>query len=192
MEQEQEIWKPIKGYEGLYEVSNLGNVRSKTRIIKQPNNKKGYPCANVRDINGKQKTIETHRLVAIAFIPNPDNKSQVDHIDANKLNNKVSNLRWTTPKENSNNSNSLEHLRAKMKDDKFLKKRWERRKEVGGKTAPKTIYMYSKFGEFIREYSSLAEAAKEFKGNHATISVAVDSPTRTAYGYKWYSKKIEP
>lgn len=188
---EDEIWKPVVGYEGLYEVSNLGRVRSRSKTLKQGVNSKGYYYVNlVKDKVYKQ--YETHRIIAIAFIDNPQNKAQVDHIDANKLNNKVSNLRWATPKENSNNINSLQKLRHVMKDQAFLKKRWERRKARGGRTAPKTIFMYTLDGVYVRSFDSLTNAARFFNGNHATISVAIDSNTRTAYGYKWYSKRIEP
>lgn len=186
---ENEVWKDVIGYEGLYQVSNFGRIRSKKGILKQGINKKGYPYINIRDKYGKQKQMETHRIIALTFLPNPFNKAQVDHIDANKTNNNVNNLRWTTPKENSNNINSLKKLRAIMKDKDFLRKRWVARKERGGKTAPKNIYMYDKSGTFIRKFESISEAASCFNGCNATISIAIDSKTRTAYGYKWYSKR---
>lgn len=189
---QNEEWRPIKGFEGLYEVSNLGRIKSSKRILKQGINHRGYKYINICDKNKKWKQVEVHRLVALAFLCNEQNKGQVDHIDANKCNNFVDNLRWVTPKENSNNPNSLEHLRSKMKDEEFKKRRWHRRKEAGGATAPKTIFMYDKNNNFIREFSSITNAAKEFSGNNATISVAIDSKTRTAFGYKWYSKKIMP
>lgn len=116
MEETQEIWKPIKGYEGLYEVSNLGRVKSiqrpslyrgkYTRIIKErilkPNLKKeGYLDVHLRD-RGRDHFFKIHRLVAIAFIPNPDNLPQINHIDENKLNNRVENLEWCTAHYNGN------------------------------------------------------------------------------------------
>ena len=96
----QEIWKNIKGYEGLYEVSNLGNVKSlrKNKIMKFSK------CGDYHLIllcnNGKMKGELVHRLVAKAFIPNPNNYETVNHIDENKKNNSVDNLEWLSNKDN--------------------------------------------------------------------------------------------
>lgn len=99
----KEIWKEIKGYEN-YEVSNLGNVRSNSSIkkgglLKLDHNRYGYLYIKLSK-NGKRKAFRVHRLVAEAFIENRHLKSQVNHKDANKHNNKVSNLEWTTFDEN--------------------------------------------------------------------------------------------
>lgn len=109
-----EIWLPIAGYENLYEVSNLGRVRSLTREI-VTSNKKGYwlkgklikPFAKENLYQhvclckaGKPKSIYLHRIVAKAFLPNPDNKPQVNHINGNPQDNRVENLEWVTVSEN--------------------------------------------------------------------------------------------
>jgi len=95
----KEIWKLVTGYEGLYEVSNLGRVKSvkfkKHRLKTLYKNKKGYLYTYLYK-NGVREYWRVHRLVATVFIPNPENKPTVNHIDEDKLNNKVSNLEWAT------------------------------------------------------------------------------------------------
>ena len=111
-----EIWKDVENYEGFYQVSNLGRVRSlerdvycqngivhhlKEKVLVQNLDKQGYAYVSLC-LNGKMKTIKTHRLVALAFIPNPENKPQVNHKDENPLNNCVDNLEWCTASYNAN------------------------------------------------------------------------------------------
>lgn len=103
-----EIWQPVKGYEGLYEVSNLGRIKSlnynhtgKEKILKPANNGWGYlQIVLCRD--GKVKHFKVHRLVAIAFLPNPEGLPEVNHKDENKSNNCVENLEWCDVKYNIN------------------------------------------------------------------------------------------
>jgi len=115
MKSEKEIWKAAVGLEGRYEISSIGRLRSldrstyskkskitynyKGRMIKTGLNRKGYYSVSLRK-NDKSFTAIIHRLVAIAFIKNPSNKEQVNHIDGNKINNKVENLEWCTNTEN--------------------------------------------------------------------------------------------
>lgn len=107
-----EIWKPIKDYEGLYQVSNLGRVKSleridslghkrKEKIFKPRKDKYGYLRVSLWK-DGKGKMVSIHRLVAIHFIPNPDNLPEVNHKDENKENNTLSNLEWCDRKYNNN------------------------------------------------------------------------------------------
>ena len=106
----EEVWKDIVGYEGLYEISSIGRVKSVDRISPQGHHlperirkpyidKDGYPKVNLCK-EGKVIHYPVHRLVAIAFVPNPENKPQVNHIDGNKANNCVANLEWNTDSEN--------------------------------------------------------------------------------------------
>lgn len=112
-----EIWKPIPEYENHYEVSSMGRVRSKDRLLPHPRNKTmvlpkkgkilkheldkyGYPVVTLCK-EGKTRTFKVHRLVALAFIPNPDNLPQIDHINARKYDNRPANLRWCTTQQNT-------------------------------------------------------------------------------------------
>ena len=130
---EKEEWKPINDFEGFYEVSNFGRVRSLDRFVLCPNQygkdamyrRKGkvLKFALHRDNywlvtlhkNSTKKTFLVHRLVASAFIPNPDNLIEINHIDENKLNNHVSNLEWTTRMQNVHHGTGIERMKTKIK-----------------------------------------------------------------------------
>ena len=123
----REEWKDIKGFEGYYQVSNLGRVRSLDReiyhsynktishykgsIMKLSKRRKGY-LGLVLMKGNKQKSFLVHRLVAEAFIPNPNNYDQVNHIDENKTNNQVDNLEWCNCKYNVNYGSCIERMKA--------------------------------------------------------------------------------
>lgn len=105
-----ETWKVINDFPN-YEISNFGNIRNKTKLLKIVPNKQGYNIVVL--CNGIRKTINVHRLVAAAFVPNPENKPCVDHIDGDRANNHADNLRWVTAKENCNNPITKSRLHKK-------------------------------------------------------------------------------
>ena len=119
----KEIFKDVKGYEGRYQVSNLGNVYSTpkdgkpNKLLKQEIVKRNH--TNYRRVSlskeGKVKRFQVHQLVAIAFIPNSENKPHINHIDNNGENNNVNNLEWCTPQENMQHSAKQGRLDAATK-----------------------------------------------------------------------------
>ena len=126
-----ENWKDIENYEGLYQVSNLGRVRSLERDVYFPNgtihrikekilvpglNNDGYANVNLCK-NGKKKNIKVHRLVAEAFIPNPENKSQINHKNEVKTDNSVENLEWCDCRYNINFGTRIERQKQTFKDN---------------------------------------------------------------------------
>jgi hypothetical protein len=121
MKADLEIWKDIDGYEGLYQVSNRGRIKAlnfarsgKEGIVKQQINHKGYNVVHLSRNDVRRKFV-VHRLVALAFIPNVENKPCVDHINTIRNDNRVENLRWVTHKENCNNELTKEHMSGTKK-----------------------------------------------------------------------------
>lgn len=141
----KEIWRDIKGYEGLYKVSNYGRIKSlerkdclgrskKEKILKLSEDKDGYLLITLHK-NKKVKTFKVHRLVAETFVPNPNNYPIINHKDENKINNHVSNLEWCTVKYNNNygtrnerSSKSQKGLQAGEKHPIYGKHRTEETK----------------------------------------------------------------
>ena len=119
----KEMWKDIPGYERLYQVSNLGNVRSlnynrtgEIKLLKQIPDKGGYKTIQLCK-NGKPKHCKIHRLVAMAFIPNPNNLPAVNHKDENPSNNNVNNLEWCTIAYNNNYGTKKERLSESLRGE---------------------------------------------------------------------------
>lgn len=117
----EEVWKDVKGYEGLYQVSNIGRVKSlprlqvcrfpritHERILNWCIEQSGYASVRLYDKGGKPKRIKVHRLVAENFIENPNIYPCINHKDENKLNNKAENLEWCTSKYNTNYGSAIE------------------------------------------------------------------------------------
>lgn len=145
-----ENWRDIEGYEGSYQVSDCGRVRSlRTNKIMKLMIWHGYAYVNFT-INNVVNHKSVHRLVAEAFIPNPENKPCIDHINTLKDDNRVENLRWVTQSENNRNHITL---------DRMIK---------GHLDESKKVYQY-KDGELVGEYYSIREAERKTKCNNANI-----------------------
>ena len=184
----KEIWKPIKNYEGYYEISNLGRVKSLDRFVKQKDHfihRQECIKQSRIDSNGyyvvtlckDRKSVSTyiHRLLAEAFIPNPDNKPCIDHINTITTDNSLENLRWVTAEENSNNCLTLKHFKEDANKKTSIKRRLLSRKRNKTKTGPKTVYQYTTLGEFTNEYFSMAEAAHSVQCSTSYIRRILDT-----------------
>ena len=113
-----EQWRPVVGFEGLYEISNLGRVKSlgnnksrKEKVLKPGMTKDGYLFV-ILCRNGKGKTFKVHRLVAIAFLPNPKGLPEVNHLNEDKTNNVVTNIEWTSRWDNMHYGSLYERMAA--------------------------------------------------------------------------------
>ena len=168
-----EIWKDIKGYEGLYQVSNFGRVRSmnwrktgKTKLLAQRNQNRGYLTVLLSK-NGESKYELVHRLVAIAFVPVLDSNETVNHIDENRHNNKSDNLEWCSLKEN-------------------IHKFQENNPDKVGRAENKTnVRQLDKSGTLIRIWDSAAEIKRQMNYNTWSITQCCNSKRKSAYGFIW-------
>lgn len=166
-----EIWRDIEGYEGLYQISNKGRVKSlkcgKERILRPLINTSGYYSIILCN-DGVNKQFRIHRLVAQTFIPNLYNKPQVNHLDENKKNNCVDNLEWATAKENINHGT---------------------RNERAGYSRSKPILQYLKSGEFIREWQSSAEVERVLGIHNTNIISCCKGKRKYAGSFIWRYKE---
>ena len=180
---ENEVWKDVVGYEGLYQVSDRGNVYSVERLnsrgykiggrIMKPNYRRdGYLTVDLHS-NGKRRTKKIHRLVAEAFIPNPNNLPEVNHMDENKTNNELSNLEWCTRKHNNNHGTIIERS-AQARSKKV--------RAVNVET-----------GEVLT-FSSVSEAGRKGYscGNVSQASRGIYYGGNLYRGHKWSYEKVVP
>lgn len=187
----EEIWKDIINYEGLYQVSNLGNVKSmnygrtgEIKLLKQSTNKQGYKSVHLFK-NRKWKSYSVHRLVAMAFIPNPNNLPIINHKDENPSNNNINNLEWCTV--TYNNTYGTARKRAGENISKSV--RGENHPLYGkkGKDNPtsKPILMYDREGNFIRRFDCVKDTNEYFgkKNAYKNVSKCLRGINKTAYGF---------
>ena len=184
----EEIWKDIKGYEG-YQVSNFGNVRSlnynktkKIKILIPSLDNYGYNYLLLYK-NSKRKHFTVHRLVAQAFIPNPNNLPQVNHKDEDKTNNCVENLEWCTNKYNCNYG--TRNVRIKEHQNKPMLGKF-------GKDNPhsKQIYQYDMEGNLIKIWDSATVIHRELGFDNSYISACARGKHQSAHGYMWKYKRV--
>lgn len=167
-----EKWKVVEGTDGALEVSSLGRVKSNLRdgrILKTQKDSKGYHRLRIT-INRKKMSFKVHRIVAQAFIANPDNKPQVNHIDGNKDNNAVSNLEWATNKENAH------HARESGLWDSVIE---GSKRENESRKRPITATNYET-GETL-VFDSISQAEKALGSRH--ITDVLKGKRRQAKGY---------
>lgn len=169
-----EEWRDIKGYEGLCQVSNMGRVKSlnynhtgKEGLLKQIQDKDGYLTVHFH-YGGVNKKARVHRLVAEAFIPNPDNLPQVNHKNEIKDDNRVENLEFCDANYNNNYG---------TRGQRISKKRGYE------------VYQYDLNGELIGKYPSVMEVQRQLGFWNGSISGCCRGEYKTAYGYKWSYKK---
>lgn len=171
-----EIWKDIKGYEGLYQVSSLGRVKSlkrefysgmnyqlkksyPERILKKRYTKTGYVYVGLSK-KGDVRKFKVHRLVAMAFLPNPHNKSCVDHTNGVRDDNRLENLRWVDASQNMRNPHTVKSVaRAKMGENNPMKKKCRPVQQIDFET-----------GKIIAEYAGVKEAARRLSTDSGDIS----------------------
>ena len=163
-----EHWKAISGYEGLYEVSDLGRVRSlkygKEKILKPGKTHGGYLMIGLRK-DGHMKYLLVHRLVAKAFIPNPNNLETVNHKDETKTNNTVSNLEWMSREDNINYGTHNKRV---------------------GEALSKQVQMFDKkTGEVLATFPSTREANRVTGIAQPNISACCNGKLKSAGGYIW-------
>ena len=183
-------WKPVKGYENYYHVSNAGDVLNvaRQRMLKPKLSKTGYFRVNL-SVKGKARSFSVHRLVAIAFIENVNNAPTVNHINELKTDNRVCNLEWMTNAQQNTHGTRLE--RARMSTD--YKARKIDHYAIAAKidyskineAQMKAVKQLTLEGKIINIYKSISSAAREIGISSARICEVAKGRRKTANGYRW-------
>lgn len=187
-----EKWQAIPNFCNIYYISNYGRIlrMSHTRISKRyckegklyptkilrvSKNKQGYVNTQIRHLDGSFETFKVHRLVAEIFISNPEHKPQVNHIDGNKLNNRVDNLEWCTNGENSKHAwnNGLRTKRI-GKDNKFSIK----------------VNQYDLNNNLIKKWNCINDITRELGISHSLITAVCQGKQKTSHGFIWKYEEV--
>lgn len=162
----QEIWKDIPDYEGLYQVSNLGKIRSckNNKVRKQVKQKSGY-MRIILTKNSKQKATSVHILVAKCFVKNQNNYRYVNHVDGDKTNNKANNLEWVTASQN---------MKHALETGLIKPHPWSVK-----------VSQYSLDGKLIKTWNRMADVARFLNCHHSQISDCCRGKQNTCKGYIW-------
>lgn len=183
-------WRQVKGYEGLYDVSENGDIRSLFRYkktLKHSVTRTGYHSVELhKDKSGKRMLV--HRIVAMAFLDNPDNYNQVNHKDENKSNNCVNNLEWCDAKYNMNYGTGPQRRRNSTDYSKPIYKRIA---VENGKKVSKPVSMIQKDGVCLAWWESGKRASIETGVNHSHIMECCAGKRKSAGGYVWKYKTEE-
>ena len=179
-----EIWKEVKDFEGIYEISNYGRLKSKDRYVSRGRNtirfskgkiikpvicRNGYLEYQLRK-DGKRKVFLAHRLVAETFISNPKNLPQINHLDENITNNNVTKLQWCTAQENANYGTR------------------NKRAKISNRNQQKAVLQLDLDGEYINEFECIGDASRAINGDISAIIRVCKGKNKTAYGYIWKYK----
>ena len=174
---QNEIWKNVPGFPG-YQVSNTGRVksfRSGVRVLKACKDTYGYLTVVLCD-GTRRRTKTLHRLVALAFIPNPDGKPEIDHINRIRTDNRAENLRWVTRKENAHNPLTMREYKKMTHIYSALDKR------------RKPVYQMAD-GMIVAEFDCIRDAERATGISHQNIASVLRGRSRVAGGYGWEYKK---
>lgn len=175
-----ENWKDIKGYEGMYQVSDCGRVKGlrfgKERLLVGIKNKDGYLQVNLYK-DGKQKTCSVHRLVARAFLPNPNGLPCVNHRDECKTSNVVTNLEWCSHKYNTNYGTVVERIAKAL---------------TNHPNKSKPVFQYTLDGSLVKSYPSTKEVQRRTGYYQGNISACCRGEHKSAYGFVWSYNLVVP